>query len=165
MTKTLGSKSEGYLANVCIVNFSTVTYASLNWTKVDTSIALQQRMYSRLICSASQRIKCLTFTEFAFGCKAFLWTSEDPTTSIFSWLLLYVLNLAYVPYGNGTSLLHLPCPFGRPALFSGLIDFHNYFVWLIDRNFLVMVLLFTSINNLHIGMRKISMGQFSSSHK
>lgn len=145
MTKAWGSKSQRYLATVCTVTFNTVTCDSLNRSKVGTSIALQQRMYNRWFCSAFQHVKCLTFAEFAFECEAFLWTSEDPTTSIFTWLPLYILHLADVPFENGTSLLHLPGPFRKPDLFCGLVDFQNYFLWLIDSNSVVRILIFTSI--------------------
>lgn len=51
-------------------------------------------------------------------------------------------------------LEHLP-------YFSGLTDLENCFLELIGRNSRVVILLFTTINNLRIGMIEISMGQFS----
>lgn len=51
-----------------------------------------------------------------------------------------------------------------PSFWTDCI-FQNCFLWLTDGNSLVMTLLFISMNNLQVGMIKISMWLFISSHK
>lgn len=119
-----------------------------------TSIVLKQRIYSRLICSASECVKCPVFTEFTFGSKAFLGALED-TSIICTWLPFYVLKLVYVSDKKWNPTSASPQSFWKtyPSFWTDYI-FQNYFLWLIDRNSPVIILLFININNLHIGMIK-----------
>lgn len=119
-----------------------------------TSIVLKQRIYSRLICPASECVKCPVFTEFTFGSKAFLGALED-TSIICTWVPFYVLKLIYVSDKKWNPTSASPQSFWKtyPSFWTDYI-FQNYFLWLIDRNSPVIILLFININNLHIGMIK-----------
>lgn len=123
-------------------------------------------MSSRLICSASEWVKCLIFTKFAFGSRALLGTSKEPQHHRYMTAILW-FKISVCAWQKWISLPHLPqsvlletCP----SFWTDCI-FQNCFLWLTDGNSLVMILLFIIINNLQTGMIKSSMWLFSFSHK